>query len=156
MSTAQQLAQLTQRIIDLEEEVRILKDQRTIGGGSGALDITTAVRDSSGRVGSLADYFYVDSDNLLKAQVVDASFEGAAKLCRITGGSAGAWSVRAVAANGDLYGDTYSNVTVPSGHNDSGALAVGDYIVCVFAPATGSDDTPTPKIVNYFFIDTTP
>lgn len=148
-----QIARMHQRIQELEARVDMLLDQRVLASGSGPIDISAAVRDSNGRVGSLADLFYVDSDGILQMKSAEA---GQASLCQITAGSAGSWSVRRVAANGDLYGDTYTGVTVPSGHNDSGCLATSDYVVCMFPPATSTDTTPTPKIVNYFFIDTTP
>lgn len=142
-----QIARMHQRIQELEARVDMLLDQRVLASGSGPIDISAAVRDSNGRVGSLADLFYVDSGGILRSKV------NGVDLFRITGGTSGNWTIMRATADDGAYGEEYTGVTVATGGNDDG-LQLTTTVPVAFIPATTTDPTLVPKILNNYYIKT--
>jgi len=148
-SQAEMIAKLHQDMQEIQGQMKQIVDMRMLASGQGAIDITSAVRDSDGRVGSLQDLLRVNSDDELELK--DAPVIGG--LYKITAGSSQNWTIQAARIDNSLYGTVYTGVKVVTGHNES--LASGDYVLVQFQNTSAADDTLVPRISNFYKADTT-
>lgn len=152
MNLSHKVVELAHRVEELENTIRLLLDQRVQPNRTGALDIATAVVDSNGRVGTLADLFKVNNNN--KLVITDPADSPS-----VTGG---VFAYEVLAVSGVTYnlGQIYQYGVGSAILNDvellhpfpSQVLQVGDRVIVCFLPEFAGSSTYVPKIVNYFYM----
>ena len=137
------VSRLQQEIAALREQVMTLTSLTPAPSREGCLSETTVVAGSNGKKGYLGNLFHVATLGGTNQLVFDQFNAG---LCKITGGSFGNWTVKRYAADGNTFGDTYTGVSVATGHFDF--HDVNDIVFCAFTWTSSTDPTPKPVIIN--------
>lgn len=158
MNLSHKVIELAHRVEELENTIRLLIDQRVQPSRTGALDIATAVIDSNGRVGTLADLFKVDSGNRLSIKVTSDTSIGVASnyVYSVTDanlvGLEYEYDLAQLRGDDTTTGITLTGVPCIHGFDSQQVLPVGAKVIVAHMPMAHYDETLKPYIVNYYYM----